>query len=173
MPAFEIRWRSEDLKSAPETPRPAGGSLPSGTVTIPATAPPTDAAAGTANALTPASTEAHPPPALGPGAIAAIAVGSSLGVLALALGAVFLAARRRLKRRRTAGSRPPWTEGSRGPRRPQHAQPVEMEHAPARPSELPDSGEGSARARPAGPVGVFEMAAEPVAAPGGDGDNLG
>ncbi|POR33819.1 Uncharacterized protein TPAR_05994 [Tolypocladium paradoxum] len=167
-PAFEIRWRSEDLKTgAAETARPgdsttaSGDSLPTGTVTISATTTPPDAA-GTAKPPASAtgriasSAEAQRPAALGPGAIAAIAVSSSLGALVVALGVAFWAIRRRLRRRRM-GSGPPggpwtWTEGNQGA-------PVEMEHTPASPSELADN---AVRAQ----LGVFEMAGEPVAVRG-------
>lgn len=152
-------------------------ALPSGTVAIAASTPSADSsrtstATRAADGSTPSTSE-HTAPvgettSLGPGHVAAIAVGSALGVVVLVLVVVFWTLRSRL--------RMPWGGLAPGEARAtdfadpdsamqqqqqqEQGPPTEVEQTPAGPPELPGNSGGPASSKPeSGRVtGPFEMA---------------
>ncbi|PHH93243.1 hypothetical protein CDD83_9513 [Cordyceps sp. RAO-2017] len=182
VPAFEIRWRSEDLAQATRgstVARSSHDALPSQTVTIAATTrrPGSGTVAstkGTAESIkgTVDSASTSDPPStvartvsLSPGYIVAIAVGSCAGLLALVVSAFLWMTRYRHKSKTVSTEmRDP---GPAESREPHNNQPVEIEHRPVGPRELPanstDPSLLSSNPPPTGRVqGLFEMTVEPV-----------
>lgn len=186
-PAFEVRWRSEDLKhGTAKSPGPGASiSLPTRTVILdgPASRMNSVHTAATTVTTTPtpivvtttaaASESTAPAPGatpLGPGYVAAIAVGTAFGALALVLAVLLWTLRRRSRAREEAlssgdsvvhgtveGLEPAVSQQqSQGP-------PAEMEHSPTGARELPAGSSGLAPSQLSSrhPMGPFEMATEP------------
>ncbi|PHH80615.1 hypothetical protein CDD80_618 [Ophiocordyceps camponoti-rufipedis] len=153
-PAFEIRWRDVDLKRAADTSsRASDWSLPGETVTLSESASTASTNSAATRSSSPAVESAvASTSSVGPGLVAAIAIGTVAVVLIAGLLIGLLAKRRRCRSHQSATRLEPATE----------PQPNEMEDMPMGPRELPHNPlRHSSAGQPTAHVSaVFEMAAE-------------
>lgn len=144
-PAFEIRWRAEDLLSrSMDRPGSRVQTLPP-PLTTATKASATSSTIRTSNAgptiteLSGSGSKESSHTTLSPGSIAGVAVGGGMGVIALAIIAAYLTLRRR---RRHAGatrlSEDSWDRDKFRPGQP----PIELDNKPMEPKEL--SGDSAA-----------------------------